>query len=155
MTSDRSRILLATLLLLAAATISWFTLREERTAFHDIAYPCLPLDVATTDPTQFVMVNGHDAPPGEHTMPDGTVVYAVFSHPDPKVVPLVDGKTLYFPARLIGEDDLETPPLPPANRPLPKAQRFSLVRYLPDEIKQQLKSAIAGSGSQPPTGTEP
>jgi len=150
------KIALAIGLLLAAAGVTWFTSRDaDEKAFTSIAYPCLPMDVTTTDPAQFVMVTGYHAPPDEHTMPDGTVVYAVFSHPDPKVVPKVDGKTLYFPARFIDDNDVVTPRLPPNNQPLNRQFRYTLVRYMAGETMQELKSAITGSGSPPPTEAAP
>lgn len=134
------------LALLAGPAILWYaSTRDPHRAFKAIAYPCLPLDRATTDPTDFVMVSGLRAPPVEHTMPDGSVVYPVFSHPDPAVVPRVGGKVLYFPARFIEPYDLETPPLPPAGRPLAKEHRFELVRYLGDDTRAELEAAIEGA----------
>lgn len=154
--SQGRKVTLAVVLLVLSAGIFWYTSRpDDESAFTGIAYPCLPMDKTTTDPAEFVMVTGYRTPPNEHTLPDGTVVYAVFSHPDPKVVPKVAGNTLYFPARLIGEDEIETPPLPPRNLPLPKSERFSLVRYLSPETVSQLKSALTGSGSPPAQGTTP
>jgi hypothetical protein len=143
--SDRRKIVLAVFLLLAAAVVTWLVVRPETTPFHAIAYPCLPMDTATTDPGQFVMVSGHREPPLEHTLPDGRVVYAVFSCADPQVVPLVGGKRLYFPVRFFNDDDIETPPLPPRGQPLQKRDRGAITRYVPDEAMQQLKTALQGT----------
>lgn len=143
--SDGRKIALATTLLLAAAVVTWLASRPESTPFHAIAYPCLPIDMTATDPEQFIMVSGHREPPLEHALPDGRVVYAVFSCPDPKVVPLVDGKRLYFPVRFSNDDDIETPPLPPRNQPLQKRDRGAITRHVPDEAMRQLKTALQGT----------
>ncbi len=140
--SDGRKIAFAVTLLLAAAVIAWFAWRPEASPFHAIAYPCLPMDTTTTDPEQFIMVSGYREPPLEHTLPDGRVVYAVFTCADPKVVPLVDGKQLYFPARFYNDDEVETPPLPPRNQPLSKLDRAAITRYVPDAAMQQLKTAL-------------
>ena len=128
---------------LAFALWMWMP-NDDHAAFRQVAYPCLPLDTTTTDPADFIMVRGLRAPPNQHTLPDGTVVYPVFSHPDPAVVPLVDGAPLFFPARLIEDErfGLETPPLPPNGQPLHPQHRFGLVRYLGDETRTALQAAI-------------
>jgi len=143
MRNDRNRRIVIIVALAVAGGALWYNGRsDDFSSFKSIAYPCLPLDTVTTDPSTFIMVAGSQSPPTEHTLADGSVVYPVFSHPDPNVVPLVDGKTLYFPARLFDEDELETPPLPPRNLPLSKRHRFELVKYLSDDTKAQLNSAI-------------
>jgi len=139
------KIALVVVLLLAAAGFTWWNSRPEVTPFHAIAYPCLPMDTVTTDPTQFIMVSGNRSPPTEHTLPDGRVVYPVYFYKDPTVVPLVGGKLLYFPVRFFDEDGLETPPLPPRNQPLPKMYSASLTRYIPEEAMQQLNAALQGT----------
>lgn len=132
-------------ILAGIAVVVWTLIPGDDDAnFRAVAYPCLPLDSWSTDPADFVMVTGLRAPPMQHTLADGTEVYPVFSHPDPAVVPLVDGRTVYFPAKLGQSEsfELQTPPLPPHNRPLPKERRFELVRHLPDETRTALESAV-------------
>jgi hypothetical protein len=146
MASEWIKRIAVTLALLAGPAIFWYNSgHDDLKAFKSIAYPCLPMETATTDPADFIMVTGVRAPPTEYTMPDGTLVYPVFSHPNPAIVPLVNGKTLYFPAKFLDNFGIETPPLPPRNQPLNKAYRFELVRYLPEETKASLDSAIQGT----------
>ena len=146
MLTDRNRwIIVGVALTLAICILVYNSRSNEFGAFTSIAYPCLPLDQTTTDPSTCIMVAGNRSPPEQHVMADGSIVYPVFSHPDPKVVPLVQGKPLYFPARFFDEDDLETPPLPPNDRPLSKVHRFELVRYLPEETKAGMSAAVQGT----------
>jgi hypothetical protein len=146
MKTDRTRWIIIGVALFTMICIFLYRFRSgEDKAFTSIAYPCLPLDQTTTDPATCIMVVGNRSPPEQQVMADGSIVYPVFSHPDPMVVPLVQGKTLYFPARFIAEDDLETPPLPPNDRPLSKVHRFELIRYLPEETKAALSAAVQGA----------
>jgi len=146
MQTDRTRWIVIGVALILTVCVLWYNSRsDEFEAFKSIAYPCLPLDQTTTDPSTCIMVTGNRSPPEQHVTADGSIVYPVFSHPDPKVVPLVQGKLLYFPARFFDEDDVETPPLPPKDRPLSKVHRFELVRYLPEETKAQMSAAVQGA----------
>lgn len=142
---NQRKLALAVTLLVLAAGIFWFVVRPSASPFADIAYPYLPMDTVTTDPTQCIMVAGHDSPPAKVTLADGREAFPVFSHPDPAVVSLVDGRVLYFPAHLIGEAGLTTPPLPPRNKPLAPEHRFKLVQYLPDAVRERLKTALQGA----------
>ena len=114
------------LAVVALVAIGWALLDgDDHAAFRAVTYPCLPLDATTTDPAECIQVTGLRAPPTAHVMPDGTVVYPIYSHPDPAVVPRVDGRTLYFPAKFLDDFGLETPPLPP---PRPPAARHAAGR---------------------------
>jgi len=138
------KLALAITLLVLAAGIFWFFSRPNDGAFTRVAYAYLPLDTVTTDPAQFIMIDGNATPPAHVTLPDGREVYPVYSHPSSKVVPLVDGKILYFPVRRTS-GEVVTPPLPPNKQPLSRDECDMLRRYLSDAARTQLQSALQGT----------
>jgi len=135
-------------LLVLAGALYWWLSTPPRSPFKDISYAYLPEGEVTTDVSSFIYVSGKETQAAKITLPDGRTGYPACYHPDPKVVPLQEGKVLYFPGEFLGDGVVQTPPLPPHQRPLSFEEGIQVQRYISDEAKKEILKLL-GQGDAP------
>lgn len=146
--SDTGKLVMAGGLLVLAGVLYWWFSTPSPSPFKDIAYAYLPEGEVTTDMSHFIYISGNINQMRKVTLPDGRTGYPACFHSDPKVVPLQNGKILYFPVEFGHDGIVNTPPLPPHQRPLSLDESQGLQCYISDEAKQSIQKSL-GSGGTP------
>ena len=146
--SDSGKVSMAVGFLVLAGALYWWLSTPSPSPFKQVAYAYLPEGEVTTDISKIVFMAGHETQAKKVTLPDGRTGYPACYHRDPKVVPLQNGKMLYFPVEFGHDGEVTTPPLPPNQRPLTFEEGLNVERYISDEAKQLILNKL-GTGGAP------
>jgi len=129
-------VLLSGLLILVAAAGIWvwrMYTREPMSGWKDFPWTYITEAAMGSDETRVVIDRGTiNGPPSVVDEASGTTAWPAYIHPDPQVVPLIDGKPCIFP--LIPNGNLaRTPVIPSLKRPLTASELAGVQRYFTPE----------------------
>lgn len=132
---------------LAAALWVWrLSTAQPAGEFRDFPWTFITEAAMSADPAHVLIDRGTIEGPLTIVDPTtGDTAWPAFIHPDPAVVPLVDGKPLIIP--LIHEGQFgRTPVIPALKRPLSRAEIEGLRRYFTPEGTERMAVFRKGMG---------
>lgn len=137
--SRRLAILSAALILVAAAGIWLWRLAaaEPMAAFHDFPWTYISEAAMGGDASAVVIVRGSINGPPSVTDAAGATAWPAYVHPDPHVVPYIDGRPLIIPLITDG-NATRSPVIRSLKRPLTQQEMNGLVRYFTPEGRERM-----------------
>lgn len=138
--SSRAVILTVILVAVAAAGIwVWrLTTAEPMGGFRDFPWTYITEANVGADETRVIINRGTiNGPTSVEDEASGQIAWPAFVHPDPTVVPLIDGRQVIFPLIPVGNGS-RTPVIPGLKRPLKQREMEGAVRYFDSEGRKRM-----------------
>lgn len=138
--AKRPIILVALLLVVAVAAVMLWraSTREPMADFRDFPWTYITEAGVGSDESKVIIDRGEITGPASVIDPaSGATAWPAFVHPDPKVVPLVDGKPVIFPLIPQGQGS-RTPVITAIGRPLTQREIEHATRYFTREGRERM-----------------
>jgi len=139
MSSRLTKLCICLVAVAAIAVLIWRQYTSEpMSGFRDFPWTYITERACGGDASRVIINRGEiTGPPSVVDETSGETAWPAFIHPDPAVVPLVDGKPCIFP--LIPQGDrTRTPLIPSLKRPLTQAEILGVERFFTAEGRERM-----------------